>query len=67
MYLPFSREKLKEGGLISKRVKMQELHIGNTLQAVCYIDSDTSRVEPEKSNTHANTHAGTHTHPAELQ
>lgn len=45
----------------SKRVKKQALHIGNLLQAVCYINSDTSRVVPKESNTHAHTYSHTRT------
>lgn len=44
----------------SKRVKKQALRIGNPLQAVCYINSDTRRVEPKESNTHAHTDTNTH-------
>lgn len=45
----------------STRVKKQALRIGNPLQAVCYINSDTSRVESKESNTHAHSRRHKHT------
>lgn len=53
-----------------KKVKKKALHIGSLLQAVCYINSDTSRVESKESNTHAHTYRHKHTQSrtqAELQ
>lgn len=46
----------------SNRVKKQALCIGYPLQAVCYINSDTSRVESKESNTHSYTPLQTQTH-----
>lgn len=45
----------------SKRVKKQALRIGNPLQAVCYINSDTSGVESKESNTNEHTLTDTNT------
>lgn len=52
----------------SKRVKKQALRVGNPLQTVCNINSDTSRVEPIRNPIHmhilTDTNTVTHTRRA---